>query len=273
MRKLARGLPGMKEVPALKELNDIRELTRDPSNNDGYDLSIYDEAEFTRIANGLTNNKFTPKEIHAAYSQLHLISEMGGSANPMMQLVPSEVTRGKNLGKYDYEIIPSSQELVDRDNFRSREASAIAMLEDEQLRPVLENAQYLRDTSNALQDYFTSGSIGRLGNSGFRKKKPQGPVLLAAATQNLNDMSGGNDRLSGDYTRNQLVEFGHYVPANKGGIDDSSNGRMQAMAANRAMGDRLGVPGAMSALSGDYGRLAQNRDKYALNRFAADIYL
>ena len=44
MRKLARGFPGMTEVPALKELNDIRELTRDPSNNDGYDLSVYDEA-------------------------------------------------------------------------------------------------------------------------------------------------------------------------------------------------------------------------------------
>ena len=274
MRKLARGFPGMTEVPALKELNDIRELTRTSyAKNSGFDLSVYDEAEFTRIANGLTNNKFTPEEIHAAYSQLHLISEMGGSENPMMRLIPSAATQGRNVGKYDYEIIPSEQELVDRDNFRSREASAIAMLEDTELRSVRENGTYMSETSNALQDFITSGSIGRIGNSGFRQKKPQGPELLASATQNLNDMSGGNDRLSGDYIRNQPVEFGHYVPANKGGADDKSNGRMQAMAANRAMGDRLGVAGAMSALSGDYGRLAQNRDKYALNRFAADIYL
>mgnify|MGYP003676735758 CR=1 FL=1 len=286
MRKLPRGLPGMVEVPALKELNDIRELTRKSyPNNSGYDLSVYDEPEFTRIANGITNDKFTPEQLHDAYSQLHLISELGSSANPMMRLIPSASTQGRNVGKYDYEIIPSEQELVDRDNFRSREASAIAMLEDAELRSVQENGTYLAETTNALQDFITSSSIGRLGNSGFRKKKPQGEELLASATQNLNDMSGGNDRLSGDYIRNQPVEFGHYVPANKGGADDRSNGRMQAMAANRAMGDRLGVPGAMSALSGDYARLAQNRDKYKLkdynvdtssvleDRYAGDIFL
>ena len=50
---------------------------------------------------------------------------------------------------------------------------------------------------------------------------------------------------------NQPIEFGHYVPANKGGADLSSNGRMQAMSANRAMGDRLGVAGACQQ-SGDY---------------------
>lgn len=271
MRKLPRGLPGMVEVPALKELNDIRELTRKSyPNNSGYDLSVYDEGEFTKIANELTNNQFTPDQLHAAYSQLHLISEMGGSANPMARLIPSASTQGRNVGKYDYEIIPSEQALVDRDNFRSREASAVAMLEDTELRSVQENGTYMAETSNALQDFITSGSIGRLGNSGFRKKKPQGPELLAAATQNLNDMSGGNDRLSGDYIRNQPVEFGHYIPANKGGADDKSNGRMQAMAANRAMGDRLGVPGALSALSGDYLRLAKNRDKYKLNSYNAD---
>ena len=273
MRKLPRGLPGMVEVPALKELNDIRELTRKSyPNNSGYDLSVYDEPEFTRIANGITNDKFTPEQLHDAYSQLHLISELGSSANPMMRLIPSASTQGRNVGKYDYEIIASEQDLVDRDNFRSREASAIAMLEDAELRSVQENGTYLAETTNALQDFITSSSIGRLGNSGFRQKKPQGEELLASATQNLNDMSGGNDRLSGDYIRNQPVEFGHYVPANKGGADDRSNGRMQAMAANRAMGDRLGVPGAMSALSGDYKRLAQNREKYALNRFAGDVF-
>jgi len=266
MRKLPRGLPGMTEVPALKELNDIREHT-------GHDLSVLSKKEFYDAAEALTLGRYTSDQLDAAYSQLHLISELGGSADPMVRLIPSVAKKGKNVGKYDYEIIPSSQELVDRDNFRSREASAIAMLEDTELRPVQENGTYLAETSNALQDFITSGSIARLGNSGFRKKKTQGAELLASATQNLNDMSGGNDRLSGDYIRNQPVEFGHYIPANKGGADHRSNGRMQAMAANRAMGDRLGVPGAMSALSGDYTRLAENRDKYALNRFAADIYL
>ena len=285
MRKLPRGLPGMVEVPALKELNDIRELTRKSyPDNSGYDLSVYGEDEFNDIASVLTNNGYTKDQLHDAYSQLHLISEMGGSDNPMMRLIPSASTQGKNVGKYDYEIIPSEQELVDRDNYRSRNASMFAMFEDAKLRSVQENGTYLAETSNALQDFITSGSIGRLGNSGFRQKKPQGEELLASATQNLNDMSGGNDRLSGDYIRNQPVEFGHYVPANKGGIDHRSNGRMQAMSANRAMGDRTGILGGLSAVSGEYPRLYKNRDKYKFNtydedtssgqvdRFAGDIF-
>ena len=57
------------------------------------------------------------------------------------------------------------------------------------------------------------------------------------------------------------------MPANKGGADVSANGRMQAMSANRAMGDRLGLAGAMSALSGDYQRMRND-----VKRYAGDIF-
>ena len=42
---------------------------------------------------------------------------------------------------------------------------------------------------------------------------------------------------------------------------------MQAMSANRAMGDRLGVAGALSALSGDYQRMRND-----VKRYAGDIF-
>ena len=72
--------------------------------------------------------------------------------------------------------------------------------------------------------------------------------------------------MSRDAIFNQPIEFGHYVPANKGGAD-VINGRMQAMSANRAMGDRLGIAGALSALSGDYQNMRND-----VKRFAGDIF-
>ena len=185
----------------------------------------------------------------------------------MYRLIPSAATQGKNVGKYDVEFIPADPEAERLQNMKSREMSAVAMLDDNELLPVQTNGQHLKDTQVALEKFLTTGAIAKLGNSGFRKKKPQGEELLAAAVQNVNDASGGYDRMSRDAIFNQPIEFGHYVPANKGGADVSANGRMQAMSANRAMGDRLGVAGAMSALSGDYQNMRND-----VKRYAGDIF-
>lgn len=63
MARLRRGFPGVPEVPALKELNDIRDLT-------GHDLSVLNKVDFDQIANALTNDKYTPQQIDDAYNQL-----------------------------------------------------------------------------------------------------------------------------------------------------------------------------------------------------------
>ena len=258
MARLRRGLPGMQEVPALKELNDIRDLT-------GHDLSVLRKDKFTDVANTLTQGKYTAEEVNDAYLQLHLIADNGGSIAPQYRFKESGAQKGKNVGKYDIERIPVGGDKTDLDNMRSREASAVAMLDDREMLPVQTNAEFLSDTEAALDRFVTSNSIAstRLGNSGIREKKKQGdPELLKFAAQNWNDVSNGYDRFSRDYIANQDVEFGHFVPHNQGGADERYNGRMQAMSANRAMGDRLGVEGAMSALGGEY----QNLKK----RFAGD---
>jgi len=258
MRKLARSLPGMQEVPALKELNDIRQHT-------GHDLSVYDRKEFNERANALTLSKYTPDEIEDAYLQLHLIADAGGSDAPQWRFKQSSAERGQNVGKYDIERILGEEGKQALDNLRSREMSAISMLEDNELLPVQTNQSFLDDTSKALSRFITSNAIGstKLGNSGIRTKKKQNdPELLNFAVQNWDDLSSGYDRQSRDYIANQPVEFGHYIPANKGGADERYNGRMQAMSANRAMGDRLGVAGALSAVNGQYKELA--------TRFAGD---
>ena len=251
MRNNKRGIPGLVEVPALRELNDLRKYHN-------RDMSVYDRDQFHEFARTLTNKKYTDKEIDDAYDQLHLIVEMGGSDSPMYRLIPSPAQQGKNVGKYDIEFIAADPNAERLQNMKSREMSAVAMLNENELLPVQTNAQHLKDTQIALEKFLTTGAIAKLGNSGFRKKKPQGNELLAAAVQNFNDASGGYDRMSRDMIFNQLNEFGHYVPANKGGADSSSNGRMQAMSANRAMGDRLGIAGALSVLSGDYQKMRQN---------------
>ena len=265
-RKLDRGFPGMQEVPVLKELNDIRELT-------GHDLSTLPEEEFVDVAKLLLNGdarKYTDKEYEDAYLQLHLIVDNGGNAGEQQFTATPAVTtrKKKNAGKYDLERAPIYDERHDRDDMRSREAVAMAMLLDEELSPTLTNDKYLDDTRRALERFVTTGSLAApiLGNSGVRTKyKQDDPGLMPANVQMWNDISGGYDRLSGDYIGTQKVEFGHVYPADLGGSDDPSNGRAQAKHANHATGKRLGVAGALSALGPKYKQLNK--------RFAGDSLL
>lgn len=260
-RVLDRGFPGMQEVPALKELNDIREKYT------GHDLSVLDEAQFMDVANTLTLGKFSQKDLEDAYLQLHLIVDNGGSIAPQFIAEdPNIKVNNKNKGKYNLKRAELPyDDRHDRDDMRSREALAIAMLRDEELSPTLTNAKFLDDTARALQRFVTSTSLASpiLGNSGVRTKyKQDDPGLMPANVQMWNDLSGGHDRLAGDYIANQKVEFGHVYPADLGGSDDISNGRAQAKHANHATGARLGVPGALSALGPKY-------KKYK-KRFAGD---
>lgn len=253
-RKLDRGFPGMEEVPALKELNGIRE------NYTGHDLSVLDEATFMDVANTLTLGKFSQRDLEDAYLQLHLIVDNGGSgAGAQFTATPAETTRKtKNAGKYDLSRAPVYDDRHDRDDMRSREALAVAMLRDEELSPTLTNAKFLSDTSRALERFVTSTSLASpiLGNSGVRVKyKQNDPELMNANVQMWNDLSGGHDRLAGDYIANQKVEFGHVYPADLGGSDATWNGRAQAKHANHATGKRLGVLGALSALGPKYKKL------------------
>jgi len=266
MRKLLpRGLPGMKEVPALKELNDIREYT-------GHDLSVLDRDTFIDVADLLTQYQYGAQDLNDAYLQLHLIADAGGSLAPQFAFTASKAKQGKNVGKYDIKrIAEPDQERVDRDNMRSRELTALAMLEDYPLTPVKTNSSFLSDTEEALNRFITSNSIAtKLANSGVRvKKKINNPQHMALAVQNWNDLSGGYDRLSGDYIATQPAEFGHYVPHELGGADDASNGRFQAMSANRATGARQNVEGALSALGETYSAL---RKRFAGDRLTQLIY-
>ena len=251
----------MTEVPALKELNDIREKYT------GHDLSVLDEATFMDVADTLTLGKFTKQDLEDAYLQLHLIVDNGGNGSgSQFTATPAVTTRKtKNAGKYDLSRNPVYDDRHDRDDMRSREALAVAMLRDEELTPTQTNAKFLSDTERALERFITSGSLASpiLGNSGVRTKyKQDDPGLMPANVQMWNDISGGYDRLSGDYIPNQKVEFGHVYPADLGGSDDPSNGRAQAKHANHATGKRLGVAGATSALGPKYKKLKK--------RFAGD---
>ena len=266
MRKiLPRGLPGMTEVPVLKELNDIREYT-------GHDLSVLDRNTFINVADTLTQHRYSAQDLNDAYLQLHLIADAGGSIAPQFTFTRSNAKQGKNAGKYDIERLEESdQSRVDRDNMRSREATALAMVQGTGLSPVKTNGQFLSDTQEALERFVTSNSIAtKLANSGVRVKKAKGdPEHMVLAVQNWNDLSGGYDRVSGDYIATQPVEFGHFVPHELGGADSASNGRMQAMAANRATGARQDVKGALSALGGSYADL---RQRFAGDRLTQYIY-
>ena len=255
----------MTEVPALKDLNDIREYT-------GHDLSVLDRDTFIDVAGTLTQGRYTAQDLNDAYLQLHLIADAGGSIAPQFTFTRSAAKQGKNVGKYDIErIAESDQARVDRDNMRSREATALAMLNGAELSPVKTNSGFLSDTEEALNKFVSSNSIAsKLANSGVRVKKAKDdPEHMTLAIQNWNDLSGGYDRLSGDYIATQPAEFGHYVPHQSGGADAASNGRMQAMSPNRATGDRQGVKGAISALGGTYKDLKQ---RFAGDRLTQYIY-
>ena len=104
MARLRRGFPGVPEVPALKELNDIRDLT-------GHDLSVLGKEDFDQIANALTNDKYSPEQIDAAYDQLAQIvnrqdvnpdtrgrkAAVGGA---LLDAVNAEVGTKTNFGGY-----------------------------------------------------------------------------------------------------------------------------------------------------------------------------
>ena len=252
----------MQEVPVLKELNDIREHT-------GHDLSVEDRDTFFQAAKALTNG-YSDQDIEDAYLQLHLIVDNGGSDAPMFAAKPSSAKRGKNVGKYDLVRIPNDPVLEAKGDKRSREALAQAMLEDRMVRPVITNDEFLSDTGQALDRFFTTNTLGStfLGNSGVRTKYAQNdPNLKTANVQMWNDISGGNDRLSDDYIAHQVNEFGHIQPADDGGSDHVSNGRAQAANANHATGKRLGVAGALSALGPSYAGLSKRFAGDNLNKF------
>jgi hypothetical protein len=258
MRRLQRGAPGMQEVPVLKELNDIREKYT------GHDLSVLDRDTFLDVADTLTLGHHGQQDLEDAYLQLHLIVDGGGSHAPQWQYAPAITTKQtKNSGKYDISRTALDQRANERDDVRSREALAVAMLRDNELMPTITNAEFLQDTTDALQRFVTSTSLGSpvLGNSGVRTKyKQDDPGLMPANVQMWNDLSSGYDRLSGDFIGNQKIEFGHVYPADLGGSDALDNGRAQAKHANHATGKRLGVEGALSALGPKY---KQYKKKYA----------
>ena len=277
-KKLPRGLPGMVEVPVLNELNDIRQSIASDTVSEApgsWDLSVVTRDEFHQVADAVLGGRYKSEDIDAAYNQLHLIQEMGGSHAPIAELVPVQAQQGKNAGKSLVKWIPASEELRRRDDNLSRENTAIAFLEDWELLPVTTNAEYLRDTQAALEQEIASSkasgekgdSLYQIANTGFRKNKHKDdPALAQAYTQNMNDRSNGFDRLTRDYIGNQLVEFGHYVPIEGGGADESFNGRMQAMSANKATREKQGVYGALRALGPSY-----QANKKFLSRFAGDV--
>ena len=262
MRRLARGFPGMREVPALEMLNDIREVTQ-------HDLSVLLRPDFMKEGHRLTQGRFTDEEMTDAYLQLHLIADNGGSDNPYWASALDPATQGKNKGKYLLQRIAPDPELEARDDKRSREALAIAMLEDRQLRPVTTNQTFLNDTQEALNRFFSSNELlnnVKLGQSGIRKKysKKDKEALDKANVQMWDDISGGNDRLSDDYTANQMSVNGHVIPHNKGGSDLLDNLRAQPVGNNSATHDDIGVAGAISALGPAYQSLNE--------RFAGDLF-
>lgn len=253
MRILPRGLNGMKEVPVLKELNDLRQIWSEQSQASGRsfapDFSVLDKDTFMTVVPGmLGENRYTPEQVNDAYLQLHLISELGGSHAPIATLKEAELkNKGINTGKYDleYTYVPKTSEQGIIDDTRSREHTAQAFLEGWKLRPTITNAAHLQDTSDTLDRFITTGSKDLIANTGFRTKKKRGSdEHQRAVVQNFNDASGGYDRLTRDYIVNQKREFGHDIAVEMGGPDTSDNGRMQAKGANRAAGKYVGEEGA-----------------------------
>ena len=88
--------------------------------------------------------------------------ELRGSENPMYKLIPSTATQGKNVGKYDIEFIPAAPEAERLQNMKSREMSAVAMIDDNELLPVQTNGEHLKDTQVALEKFLTTGAIAKL---------------------------------------------------------------------------------------------------------------
>ena len=256
MRILPRGLPGMKEVPVLTELNDLRQAWSE-TGRPAPDFSVLDKDTFmAQIPAMLGETKYTADQLNDAYLQLHLISELGGSHAPIATLKEAELkNKGVNTGKYDleYTYVPKTSEQGIIDDTRSREHTAQAFLEGWKLRPTITNSVHLQDTSDSLDRFLTTGSKDYIANTGFRAKKGRGTdEHQEALVQNFNDASGGYDRLTRDYIVNQKREFGHDIAVEAGGPDTSANGRMQAKGANRAAGKYVGEAGAKRMFGAKY---------------------
>lgn len=263
----------MQEVPALAHLNDFRQSIYENSGR-RIDLSVLDESEFNAVAKEIAS-EFSPQEIRDAYLQLHLISELGGSHAPSYQMQSTLAGQGKNAGKYLLDFVPADPVTKAIDDNRSRESVAAAMYGNWAMLPPRDTEKQKQDTQAALERYVAStrsaGQTGmglvQLGNSGIRANlRGDTPELTTAYVQNFNDIGRGWDRFSRDLIVNQQKEFGHYVPVEAGGLDASSNGRMQAMSANKATRDKVGVQGALRAFGPSY---FQNKNEI---RKAGDVF-
>ena len=268
--KLDRGLRGKQEEPVLKELNDIRQILQNEADSIGginhWDLTVHPEETFTAIAKSvLPEGKFTDEQIRDAYLELHLISELGGNANATYELAPTQVgERSENFGKSLLKFIHPGKVATAKADNRSRESTANAMFGNWGMLPVRDTPTQIADTQAALERFISKRrpqgqpsedgmGLSELGNSGIRANlKIETPELKAAYGQNFNDIGRGYDRFSRNSIFNLITEFGHYVPVEKGGLDASSNGRMQAMGVNKATREKLGTQGALRAYGPTY---------------------
>ena len=256
--KLARGLPGRKESPVLKELNDIRQMIEDDLREQGrvsqWDMTTQTKKNFEKIAAAvLPEGKFTDEEIQLAFDELRMLDVIGGSQNPTFNLNPVNV-KGINTGKSLLQFIPVDDITRMRDDNRSREMTARAFVDGSSLLPVRDTPKQLAEIQRALESIVattrgkapaTAGmGLAQLANSGIRANLKAGdPEFIPAYTQNAADLARGFDRYSRDSIVNQVTEFGHDIPIAKGGLDASSNGRMQAMSANKAAREFSGTTG------------------------------
>lgn len=282
VRQLARGIPGKQESPVLKELNDIRQILNEEARLDGrvsqWDMNTQTKTNFNQIANAvLPEGKYTQEQIDEAFNELTLLDLIGGSANPAFKLVPTVAKQGVNADKSLLQYIePEDTVRMINDN-RSRESVAAAMFGNWSMLPV-RDALVRQDQMQAALEALVASTRGKndlegtmglvqLGNSGIRANLRGGtPELTTAYTQNALDLARGYDRMSRDAIMNQKTEFGHYVPVEGGGLDASSNGRMQAMSANRATRDKVGTQGALRAYGPSY------KDNVKELRKAGDVF-
>lgn len=261
--ELHRGIQGKEEEPVTRYLNDIRQLLEDENPNSNlWDMAVLDEKQFTAVAKSvIPEGLFTDQQIKDSYLEMHLISELGGSHALSHEMIPAQAKQGQNAGKHLLKFIPpSEEERMIADN-RSRQAVGAAMFGNWALLPANDSKKQIKDTGEALELFLASTrkkgeegqGLAQLGNSGIRANlKADTPELRTAYIQNFNDLGRGFDRFSRDAIFNQVTEFGHYVPVERGGLDASGNGRMQAMPPNKATREKVGVQGMLRAYGPSY---------------------
>ena len=273
VRQLARGIPGKQESPVLKELNDIRQILDAEARANGrvsqWDMNTQTKTNFNQIANAvLPEGKYTQEQIDEAFNELTLLDLIGGSENPAFKLVPTAAEQGQNASRFLLQYIEPEDTIRRINDNRSRESVAAAMFGNWSMLPVRDSKVRQNQMQSALEALIATtkgkdddkGPIGlgpmglaQLGNSGIRANlKAETPELRVAYTQNALDLARGWDRFSRDAIMNQITEFGHYVPVDKGGKDASSNGRMQAMSANKATRSSLSAEAATRAFGPNY---------------------